>query len=52
VHDAFFVQFSNGNNDLSGIELDNIFTKSFLLLEDLVKLTTIDEWHDKVEASF
>lgn len=44
------MQFSNRDNDLCSIELDDIFTKSLLLLEDLVKLTTVDERHDKVEA--
>ena len=35
---------------MRGVELDNFFRESFLLLEDLVKLATINEWHYEVKT--
>ena len=48
MHDALTVQFANCHNDLSGIELDNIFRETTLFLEYLVELTAIDERHNKI----
>ena len=43
------MEFSNCNDNLSGIELNHIFRESFLLLEDLIELSSVDEWHDEVK---
>jgi len=50
VHDTFFVKLADANDDLSGVELDDAFIESLLLLKDFVKFTTIDKRHDKVKA--
>ena len=46
------MKLSNTNDDLCSIEFDYVFAESLLLLEDFVKLSSIDEWHDKVESCF
>jgi len=51
VHNAFFVQFTNSNDDLSTVKLDDVFSKSLVFLKDLVELATIDKRHDKIKAS-
>jgi hypothetical protein len=44
------MKISDSHNDLSCIELDNIFWESLLALEDLVELSSSDEGHNKVET--
>ena len=50
MHNSPLVEFSNTDNDLSCVKLCDLFVKSFVLFEDLVKLSTIDEWHNIKEA--
>jgi hypothetical protein len=50
MHDSLLVQLTNGDDNLSGIELDLGLRESLVLLKDLVQLSTIDEWHDKVQS--
>ena len=35
---------------MRSIEFDHLFRESFLLLEDLIKFTAINEWHDEVKT--
>ena len=51
MHDTFFVQFADGYDDLGRVEFDNILAKTFLLLENFVKFTTIDERHYEIKPS-
>lgn len=51
MHDTFLVKLSNGNNYLCCVELDHCLVEALLLLEDFVKLATIDKRHDEVETS-
>ena len=50
MHDSFLVQLTNGDDNLSSIELDLGLRESLVLLKDLVQLSSIDEWHDKVQS--
>ena len=49
MHDPLLMEFSDRNDNLSSIELNHIFRESFLLLEDLIELSSVDEWHDKIK---
>ena len=44
------MKFSNRNNNLSRVELDDALIESFVLLEYFVKLSPVDEGHHEVEA--
>ena len=35
---------------MRSVEFDNFFRKPFLLLEDLIEFTAINEWHDEVKT--
>lgn len=48
MHDALLMELADGDDDLRSIELDDILAEALLLLEYLVELATVDEWHDKV----
>ena len=50
VHDIFRMQLTDGDNYLRSVEFDHFFRESFLLLEDLIKFTAINEGHDEVKT--
>ena len=52
MHDTLLVELADGDNDLSGVELDNALVEALLFLENLVEFTTVDEGHDEVETGF
>ncbi len=49
MHDTLFVQFADGYDNLGRVEFDNVLIEAFLLLENFVKFTTIDEWHHEIK---
>ena len=49
MHVALLMQSTKSVYDLSSDELYNTLGKSFILFEDLVKLSSVNERHDKVE---
>ena len=49
MNDFLVVQVVDCHNQLNRIEYDGLFLELFLRLEDLVKLTTLNKWHDEVE---
>ncbi len=51
MHDTFFVQFADGYDDLGRVEFDNVLAEAFLLLENFVKFSTIDERHHEIKPS-
>jgi len=44
------MQIADSNDDLCGVELNLLLREAFVLLEDLIELTTLDEGHDKVKT--
>lgn len=44
------VKVSNSHGDLSGVELDNLFSESLLLLENFIEFTSFYEGHDEIES--
>jgi hypothetical protein len=52
VHNAFGVQFSNSQCNLSSIKFDSCFIKSLLALENLIKFSSLDKGHNKVKSQF
>ena len=50
MSDVLFVEITQGQNHLSGDELDDVFREAFVLEVDLVELAASDEGHDELEA--
>lgn len=50
MHNASLVQVAYANDDLSGVEPDDLLGEPLLLQEDFVQLSTSNERHDKVES--
>ena len=50
MHEAFFVQMTDCNNELSGIELSRILCKPLVSAQDSVHLASLNKRHYKVEA--
>lgn len=51
MHNFLTVEVPNRHDDLCGVEFDNIFAQSLLILEDLIELTSFDEGHHEVKPS-
>ena len=47
---ALRMKVANSHNNLGSIKLDHILWESLLALENLVQLSSSNEWHDKVKA--
>jgi len=50
MDDALGVQVSNSNCHLGSIEQNLALLESLLTLENFVKFSTSNEWHDKVKS--
>lgn len=52
MHDTLAVQLANSDDNLGCIEFHCIFWEALLFLENLIELSTIDKWHNEIEAGF
>ena len=50
MHEAFFVQMTDCDNELSGIELSRILCKPLVSAQDSVHLASLNKRHYKVES--
>ena len=50
MHNALGMQLTDGKDNLSCIEFENILWESTLFLEDFIELTSVDERHYKVQS--
>ena len=50
MHDSLIVQIPNSDDQLCCKKFSLFFRESFMHFENFVELSTIDKWHDEVQA--